>query len=72
MTEKEAIEKLVRLFTQEDSLKEEIKAEKDEIKEAGFNVAVLSSVAKAMVNNKVDELLEKNELIAAAVEVARS
>ncbi len=72
MQEKDAIEKLVKAFTQEDSLKEDIKGIKDEIKEAGFDVGVLSSVAKAMVKNKVDEMLEKNEAIAAAVEVARS
>lgn len=72
MTEKDAIIKLFKLFTQEDSLKEEIKEAKKEIKDAGFDVAILTPVAKAMVSNAVDELLEKNAAISEAVKVARS
>lgn len=71
MNQKEAIAKLVSLFTEEESLKEQIAEVKSEIKESGMNAAVLASVAKAIVANKVDELLEKSESTLEAIEVAR-
>ncbi len=71
MNQKEAIAKLVSLFTEEESLKEQIAEVKSEIKESGMNATVLASVAKAIVANKVDELLEKSESTLEAIEVAR-
>ncbi len=71
MNQKEAIAKLVSLFTEEESLKEQIAKVKSEIKESGMNATVLASVAKAIVANKVDELLEKSESTLEAIEVAR-
>jgi cell division septum initiation protein DivIVA len=71
MNQKEAIAKLVSLFTEEESLKEQIAEVKSEIKESGMNAVVLASVAKAIVANKVDELLEKSESTLEAIEVAR-
>lgn len=72
MQEKEALAKLVKLYTQEDSLKEEIKEIKDVAKESGLDVNVLSAVAKAIVKNKVDELLEKSESTIKTVAIHRS
>jgi uncharacterized protein (UPF0335 family) len=71
MNQKEAIAKLVSLFTEEESLKEQIAEVKSEAKESGMNAVVLASVAKAIVANKVDELLEKSESTLEAIEVAR-
>jgi uncharacterized protein (UPF0335 family) len=71
-TQKEYIAELVRHYTAEDSLKEEIKEVKDSIKEAGFDAAILSAVAKAIVQNKVDDLSTKSEDILAAIKLARS
>lgn len=71
MNQKEAIAKLVGLFTQEESLKEQITEVKSEAKESGLNATVLAAVAKAIVANKVDELLEKSESTLEAIEVAR-
>lgn len=72
MTEKDAIAKFTRLFTEEESLKEEIKAVADEAKESGLEVAPLKALAKAVVANKVDELKEKSETLLRLVDVARS
>lgn len=72
MTEKDAIAKFTRLFTEEESLKEAIKEVADEAKESGLDVAPLKALAKAVVANKVDELKEKSETLLRLVDVARS
>lgn len=72
MTEKETIAALVKLYTEEESISEEVKEIKSNAKEAGFDAAILSAVAKAIVKNKVDELIEKSEATVKAIEVARS
>ena len=70
MTEKEAIEKFVKLFMEEESLKEQIKEVADEAKEEGFAVASLKAVAKAIVASKVDELIEKSESVLRLAELS--
>jgi uncharacterized protein (UPF0335 family) len=72
MQSKEAIAKLVRLYTQEQSLGEEIKEIKDEAKAAGLDPSVLSAVAKAIVKDGVEKLVEKSELTLEAIQAARS
>jgi len=72
MQAKEAISKMVKILTEIDSLNEGLKEIKDEAKESGLNVAVLAAVAKAIVSNKVDELLVKSNETLEAIEVARS
>ena len=72
MQSKEAIAKLVKLYTQEQSLAEEIKEVKDEAKASGLNPAILSAVAKAVVKGQVDELIEKSESTLEAIQIARS
>lgn len=72
MNQKEAIAKLVKVFLEEESLKETIKDLKSDIKESGLNPAILSAVAKAIVGNGVDNLIEKSEETIAAIAVARS
>ena len=71
-SQKDFIAKLVRLYTQEESLKEEIKEVKDDAKAAELDPVILSTVAKAIVKNNVDEVIQKSEDIIAAIEVARS
>ena len=44
---------------------------KDEIKASGLDVAAISSVAKAIANNKVDALLNKSESILETIKVSR-
>jgi uncharacterized protein (UPF0335 family) len=72
MQSKEAIAKLVRLYTQEQSLSEEVKEIKDEAKAAGLDPSVLSAVAKAIVKDGVEKLLEKSELTLEAIQASRS
>lgn len=72
MTPKEAISKLVKVYMEEESLKETIKDLKQDIKESGLNPVVLSTVAKSVVSNKIEDLVEKSEETLAAIEVSRS
>ena len=72
MNQKEIISKLVKIYTQEESLAEEAKEIKVAAKEAGFDAAVLSSIAKAIVKNAVDKLIEKSELTLSSIEISRS
>lgn len=72
MTPKEAIAKLVKVYMEEESLKETIKDLKQDIKESGLNPVVLSTVAKSVVANKIEDLVEKSEETLAAIEVSRS
>jgi uncharacterized protein (UPF0335 family) len=70
MTEKDAIEKFVKLFMEEESLKEQIKEVADEAKGEGFAVASLKAVAKAIATSKVDELIEKSESVLRLAELS--
>jgi uncharacterized protein (UPF0335 family) len=72
MNQKEAIEKLVRIYIEEQSLAEEAKDIKDEAKESGLDPAILSAVAKAIVKGKVDELKAKSDEILKAIDISRS
>jgi uncharacterized protein (UPF0335 family) len=72
MQSKEAIAKLVRLYTEEQSLAEDVKAVKDEAKESGLDPAILSAVAKAIVKNKVDDLIAKSNEVLKAIDISRS
>lgn len=72
MSEKEIIAKLVKLFTEEESLSEIVKEVKAEAKEAGFNPSILSAVAKSIVKNDVDSLIEKSEETVRLIQVSRS
>ena len=71
-SQKEFIAQLVKHFTHIESINEEFKDIKDSIKEAGFDPAILSAVAKAIVKNDVESLLAKSNDIIDAVELARS
>jgi uncharacterized protein (UPF0335 family) len=71
-TEKDFIAKLSAIYMQEESLAEEAKEIKSKAKDAGFDAASLSAVAKAIVKNKVDELKEKSEAMVRLIQVARN
>ena len=72
MQAKEFINQAVKILTQVDSLNEELKYLKDDAKESGLDVASLVAVAKAVVSNKIDDLLAKSEKTLEAIEIARS
>ena len=71
-TIKENIAKLVRLYTEEESLGEQIKEIKEDIKASGGEPAIASAVAKAVVKGKIDELREKSNTTLDLIEVTRS
>lgn len=70
-TEKETIAALVKLYTEEESISEEVKEIKSNAKEAGFDPAILSAVAKSIVKNKVQMLIERSEDTLRVIEVSR-
>lgn len=72
MSQKEIIAKLVRQYIQIQSIEEEIKEIKAEAKASGLNASIVSSVAKAIANNKVDELNDKSEQTIEAINESRS
>jgi uncharacterized protein (UPF0335 family) len=72
MSQKEIIAKLVRQYIQIQSIEEEIKEIKAQAKASGLNASIVSSVAKAIANNKVEELKQKSEETMEAILEARS
>ena len=72
MSQKEIIAKLVRQYIQIQSIDEEIKEIKAQAKAQGLNASIISSVAKAIANNKVDELKQKSEETMELIEESRS
>ena len=72
MSQKEIIAKLVRQYIQIQSIEEEVKEIKAEAKALGINPSIVSQVAKAIANNKVDELKDKSEQTMEAINESRS
>lgn len=72
MSQKEIIAKLVKQYIQIQSIEEEVKEIKAEAKALGINPSIVSQVAKAIANNKVEELKQKSEETMEAISEARS
>lgn len=68
---KNFIAELVKLYMQTQSLSEQEKSIKDEIKSSGGNPAVVSAVAKAIVNDKITELKERSEVTLNLIDLSR-
>ena len=58
-TTKAFINQAINILTEIDALNQQLKALKDAGKEQGFDVPFLVNIAKAEVQGKLDELLEK-------------
>ena len=71
-TKAEYVELMKREFTEVESVMENVAELKAEAKEAGFDATLLAKIAKAMAENKVDDVLEKNEVFASLVEEVRN
>lgn len=69
---KNHIAELVKLYTGEESIIEQAKNVKDEIKAAGGDAAICSAVAKAIVHDKIDALKEKCQVTEAMIALSRS
>lgn len=72
MSQKDYIAKLTRILMEVQSLDEQIKEIKDDAKAAGLNPSILVAVAKAIVNNKVEDLKEKSEELLDAINLTRT
>lgn len=71
-SQKDIVNRLVRLYSEQDSLNEQIKEVKDESKAIGYKSALLARVAKAIVKAKTTELLEQSEEIQEIIEEVRN
>lgn len=72
MSQKEIIAKLVRQYIQIQSIEEEISEIKTQAKASGLNASILTQVAKAIANNKVESLKEKSEEVLDAIQESRN
>lgn len=72
MQVREAVNKMVNILVQIESLNEDLKQVKEDAKEAGLNAPVLIAVAKATVAGKVEELADKSESTLKVIEASRS
>ena len=70
-SQKDIVSRLVRLYSEQDSLNEQIKEVKDEAKAIGYKQGLLARVAKAMANAKASELLAQSEEIQEIIEEVR-
>ena len=71
-TKAEYVQLMKREFTEIESIMENVAELKAEVKEAGFDATLLAKIAKSMAENRVDEVLEKNEIFATLVEEVRN
>lgn len=69
---KDKFNELVKLYTEQQSVEEQVKELKEELKEAGHNAAIIASVAKAYAANKTDALQEKSQEVLDIINVVRS
>lgn len=71
-SQKDIVNRLVRLYSEQDSINEQIKEIKDEAKAIGYKQGLLARVAKAMAAAKASELLAQSEEIQEIIEEVRS
>lgn len=72
MQSKEFISQAVKVLIEIESQNEILKELKDNAKEQGLDVSSLITVAKAVVSNKVDQLISKSETTLEIIEQYRS
>lgn len=71
-TKAELVEAMKREFCEVESIMENVAELKAQAKEAGYDATLLAKIAKSMAENRVDEVLEKNEIFAILVEEVRN
>ena len=71
-TTKAFVNQAINILTEIDALNEQIKALKEQGKDQGFDVPFLVNIAKAEVQGKLDELLEKTVKQEQAIEDYKS
>ena len=71
-TKAEFVQAMKREFYEVESIMENVAELKGQAKEAGYDATLLAKIAKSMAENRVDEVLEKNEIFATLVEEVRN
>ena len=71
-TKAEYVHLMKREFTEIESIMENVAELKAQAKEAGYDATLLAKIAKSMAENRVDEVLEKNEIFASLVDEVRN
>ena len=71
-TKVELVDAMKREFCEVESIMENVAELKAQAKEAGYDATLLAKIAKSMAENRVDEVLEKNEIFATLVEEVRN
>jgi len=71
-SQKDIVNRLVRLYSEQDSINEQVREVKDEAKKIGYKSALLAKVAKAICAAKTGELLAQSEEIQEIIEEVRS
>ena len=71
-TNAELVQAMKREFCEVESIMENVAELKAQAKEAGYDATLLAKIAKSMAENRVDEVLEKNEIFATLVEEVRN
>ena len=59
-TKAEIVEAMKRLYIEIQSITEDLTSLKDEAKERGMDAALMAKVAKALADNKLEDILDKN------------
>ena len=70
-TKAEFVQAMKREFCEVESIMENVAELKAQAKEAGYDATLLAKIAKSMAENRVDEVLEKNEIFANLVQEVR-
>ena len=70
-TKAEFVQAMKREFCEVESIMENVSELKAQAKESGYDATLLAKIAKSMAENKVDEVLEKNEIFANLVQEVR-
>ena len=71
-TKAEYVQLMKREFTEVESIMENVAELKAEVKEAGFDATLLAKIAKAMAENKADDIIDKNSEFARTVDEVRN
>ena len=71
-TKAEFVQAMKREFCEVESIMENVAELKGQAKEACYDATLLAKIAKSMAENRVDEVLEKNEIFATLVEEVRN
>ena len=71
-TKAEYVEMLKREFYEIESVMENVSEIKGQAKDAGFDATLLAKIAKAMVENKADDIIDKNNEFARVIDEVRN